>query len=216
MGLNAGQAFFMKWDEFQDELYAEYPAIKAIVNGGKGFSVMRLIGAGSGSDEGQFERQGTYGNLKFRHPGLKDNGGDGPMRRWVTKPKGKNPMKISVGDYVIERRDSGSRSYNVYIYPPNYIKNSGGEPWIGAYMTDVDNYAAEEAITFARNIIRESNSDQVVASTMKSREISQRVKDIINKHPAFAASFNKAQDNLDPNFSEILQEDEEMNDEEEK
>jgi len=207
MGMNAGRAFLhgVTWKEFEDEFYAEYPAMKAIVEGGVGFVVMKLIGAGANSNEGQFERQGTYGNLKFRHPGLIGENKGHPTRRWATKPIGKYSMKISVGDYLIDRRDNGGREYNIYIYPPDYIKNSKGEPWIGAYMTGVDGFTAERAIKFARDTIRDTVSNQVVASAIKKRESSKRVMNMIRKNPALAAKFEFVEDNLDPNFNEMTE-----------
>jgi len=201
MGLNAGKAMFMKWSDFEDEFYSEYPAMRSIIDGGVGYSIMKLIGGFSSAEsEGQFERQGAYGNLKFRHAGQAD-APSGPRRRWTTKARGSNSMKILIDGYVIERRDDGRRSYNIYIYPPGYIKNSEGEPWIGAYMTGVDDYTAEKAIKFARDVIRNTMSDQTVASAIKKRESSKRVMDMIRKNPALAAKFESI-DNLDPNLME--------------
>ena len=203
MGLNAGKAMFMKWYEFEDEFYSEYPVMRAIIDGGAGFSIVRLIGSLKDETDGQFERQGTYGNLKFRHAGAKDIKSDGPKRHWAVKPRGQNSMKILVDGYVIERRDDGARSYNVYIYPPGYTKNSGGEPWIGAYMTGVDDYAAEKAIFFARDLIRKASGDQIVASAIKKRESSKRVMDMIRKNPALAAKFESVDSNLDEVIDEV-------------
>jgi hypothetical protein len=210
MGLNAGRAFLhdVTWEEFEKEFYAEYPAMKTIIDGGFGFVIMKLIGSGVNSKEGQFERQGTYGNLKFRHPGLSDKGH--PIKRWATKPKGKYSMKISVGGYLIDRRDNGGREYNIYIYPPDYTKNSNGEPWIGAYMTGVDGFTAERAIKFARDVIRDETSNQVVASVIKKREVNEEVMEMIRRNPAlatkFPAAFKNATDNLSPNFDEMINE----------
>ena len=207
MGLNAGMAFLhdMTWDEFEKIFYGEYPAMKTIVEGGVGFVIMKLIGAGTSLNEGQFERQGVYGNLKFRYPS-KGAGGH-PMKRWATKPSGKYSMKISVDGYLIDRRDNGGREYNIYIYPPDYTKNSQGEPWIGAYMTGVDGYTAERAIKFAREAIRNAESDQVVTSVIKKREVNEEVMEMIRRNPAlaakFPAAFKNTTDNLDPNFAEM-------------
>jgi hypothetical protein len=203
MGLNAGNAFGMKWYEFEAIFYGEYPAMREIIEGGVGFSVVRLIGSPIGDDkDGQFERQETYGNLKFRHAEMKEVKQDGhPTRHWVVKPRGNNSMKIIVNDYIIERRDSGARLYNVYIYPPNYTKNSGGEPWIGAYMTGVDNYSAEKAINFAKGVIRRSTSDQVVSSAIRKHEITKDTDAWLKSNPLLAARLGKTQDNLQPDFS---------------
>ena len=117
-------------------------------------------------------------------------------------------MKISVGGYLIDRRDNGGREYNVYIYPPGYTKNSGGEPWIGAYMTGVDGFTAERAIKFAKDVIRDATFDQVVVSAIKKREVSEEVMEMIRKNPALATkfpeAFQNATDNLDPNFAEMM------------
>ena len=206
MGLNAGRAFLsdVTWEEFENEFYGEYPVMKTIIHGGVGFVIMKLIGSGVSSNEGQFERQGTYGNLKFRHLGLGDKKKSHPTKRWATKPSGKYSMKMSVGDYLIDRRDNGGREYNIYIYPPDYTKNSKGEPWIGAYMTGVDGFAAERAIKFAVDAIREETSKQAVVSAIKKRESSKRVMDMIRKNPALAAKFELVEDNLDPDFNEMM------------
>ena len=216
MGLNAGKAIFMSWKDsekgpgFETLFYGEYPVMREIIEGGAGYSIMKLIGGSSPESEGQFERQGIYGNLKFRHAGKVDtleSRSDRPMRRWATKARGSNSMKILVDGYVIERRDDGRRSYNIYIYPPDYTKN--GDPWIGAYMTGVDDYAAEKAIIFARDLIRKYSGDQIVSLAIKKRESSKRVMDMIMKNPALAAKFESV-DNLDPNFAEMSDHDDEI------
>ena len=204
MGLNAGRAIFMSWKDnengpgFETLFYEEYPVMRAIIAEGTGYSIVKLIGGSPAESEGQFERQGTYGNLKFRHSGKIDVP-DHPTRRWATKVRGSNSMKIVVGGYMIERRDNGQRSYNVYIYPPDYTK--GGEPWIGAYMTGVDYYAAEKAIQFARDAIQNAVSDQVVSSAIRSRAISKDTEKWISSNPLLAARLGKSVDNLQPDFT---------------
>lgn len=212
MGLNAGRAFLsdVTWEEFEKEFYAEYPVMKTIIDGGFGFVIMKLIGAGVSSGEGQFERQGTYGNLKFRRSGLIDKDKGHPTKRWTTKSTGKYSMKTSIGGYLIDRRDNGGREYNVYIYPPDYTKNSKGEPWIGAYMTGVDGFTAERAIKFAKDVIRDATFNQVEISAIKKLEVNEEVMEMIRKNPALAAKFpaafrNVVTDNLDPNFDAMIE-----------
>jgi hypothetical protein len=199
------------WEDFEKEFYAEYPVMKTIIDGGFGFVIMKLVGAGVSSGEGQFERQGTYGNLKFSRPGLIDKDKEHPTKRWRTKSTGKYSMKISIGGYLIDRRDNGGREYNIYIYPPDYTKNSNGEPWIGAYMTGVDGFTAERAIKFAMDVIRDATFNQVEISAIKKREVNEEVMEMIRKNPALATKFpaafkNVATDNLNPNFDEMINE----------
>lgn len=208
MGLNAGSAWFMSWEDndkgpgFETLFYEAYPVMREIVEGGVGYLIMKLIGGSSANSDGQLERQGTYGNLKFRHAGLKD-ADKGPMRRWSTKASGKHSMKISVGEYLIDRRDNGGREYNIYIYPPGYVKNSSGEPWIGAYMTGVDGFTAERAIIFARDAIRNATSDQVVVSAIRSHGISKDTDAWLKSNPLLATRLGKTQDNLQPVFADV-------------
>lgn len=241
MGLNAGRAMFMSWKDgegpgFETLFYDAYPVMRDIIDvsfaSGHQFKIVRTVAPKGEEFIDSFDKDDYVtkhvertkllkpsvsqpGNFKYSDP-AKYSDGSFPKKRWVTKPRGNNIMSMDVEGYRLERR-SNDGSYNVYIYPPGYFKNSSGDRWIGAYVTGLDMGTAGMALQFAKDKIRETVSQRRFESNVRNREIEKSTMDRMRElNPAFAARFEKKEpvDNLEPDFDQEIDSDEEENEEE--